>query len=467
MTDSRGPEAGPPEAGPPGSQPAGSWIESSRVVLPGGIAPAALLLRAGKIAEIRATAPSGSPVLSMGHKVISPGLVDCHVHINEPGRTEWEGFATATRAAAAGGVTTLIDMPLNCMPVTTTRAALARKIEACRGQCFVDLGFWGGVIPGNAADLAGLHEAGVLGCKAFLVDSGIPEFPNASEADLRRAMPILRDHGLPLLAHAELDLGAPPSQGDPRAYASFLGSRPSAWEEAAITLLIQLCRETRCHVHIVHLSSAASLPSLRNAKAEGLPISVETCPHYLCLEAEGIADGATEFKCAPPIREHENREALWQGLFDGVIDFVITDHSPCTPGLKQQGDGDFHAAWGGIASLQLGLPAVWTEARRRGASLERLAEWLSHAPARFAGLARDKGQIKLGQAADLVVWDPEESFVVRPEQLFFRHKVSPYIGREMHGRVYQTWLGGQLIYDGWGHPLGPVGNVLLHRSASA
>jgi allantoinase len=443
------------------------WLESSRVALPGGVAPAALLMQGGRIAEIRPSAPEGSQVLRLGQRVISPGLVDCHVHINEPGRTHWEGFATATRAAAAGGVTTLIDMPLNCMPVTTTRSALEQKIEACRAQCFVDLGFWGGVVPGNTHELPGLAAAGVLGCKAFLVDSGIPEFPNSSEADLRRAMPVLREQGLPLLAHAELDLGASASVADPHVYQSFLESRPPAWEQAAIELLIRLCRETRCHVHVVHLSSASCLASLRAAKAEGLPISVETCPHYLCLEAEAIGDGATEYKCAPPIRDHANREALWQGLFEGIIDFVITDHSPCTPALKQQGQGNFHEAWGGIASLQLGLPAIWTEARRRGASIEMLANWLSLAPARFAGLAHEKGQIRAGLAADLVVWDPDESFVVEAEQLFFRHKLSPYLGQRMYGRVHQTWLNGQLIYDGVGHPAGPVGRVLLHRSSQS
>jgi allantoinase len=442
------------------------WIESSRVVLPGGEAPAALLIREGRIAEVLPRAPEGSSVTRFGQRVISPGLVDCHVHINEPGRTEWEGFATATRAAAAGGVTTLVDMPLNSIPVTTTRAALAQKVSACQGQCFVDVGFWGGVVPGNIAELAALAEAGVLGCKAFLIDSGIAEFQHSAEGDLSRAMPILRDHGLPLLAHAELDLGANVTEADPHAYQSFLQSRPAAWEEAAIALLVKLCRQTRCHVHIVHLSSAASLGTLRAAKQEGLPISVETCPHYLCLEAEAIPDGATEYKCAPPIRDHQNREALWQGLFEGVIDFVITDHSPCTPGLKRRGHGNFEQAWGGIASLQLGLPALWTEARQRGASLEMLTQWLSLAPARFAGLSHTKGQIQPGLAADLVIWDPEESFRVEAERLFTRHKISPYLDQRMYGRVYQTLLAGQVVYDGTGHPRAPAGKVLLHRGSA-
>jgi len=463
------------------------WLESSRVVLPEGVRRAALRILDGRIAEVLPAAPAGVRVIELGQLVLSPGLVDCHVHINEPGRTEWEGFETATRAAAAGGVTTLVDMPLNSLPVTTTRDALQQKLEACRGQCFVDVGFWGGVIPGNVSQLPGLAAGGVLGCKAFLVHSGIDEFPNASEADLLAAMPVLREHGLPLLAHAELEphAGAEANagaSGDPRTYRSFLESRPRAWEEAAIALLIRLCRQTRCPVHIVHLSAASCLDMLRAAKDEGLPITVETCPHYLCLEAEQIADGATEYKCAPPIREHENREALWQGLLEGVIDFVITDHSPCTPGLKQRGQGNFHEAWGGIASLQLGLSNVWTEARRRGASLEDLARWLSGAPARFAGLARDKGQLRAGLAADLVIWDPDEKYRVESARLFFRHKVSPYLGREVHGRVHQTLLAGQVVYDGTNssvtatsvpatptneHPAGPIGRLLLHRAGAA
>ncbi|MEY2934467.1 MAG: hypothetical protein RL033_5216 [Pseudomonadota bacterium] len=444
------------------------WLTSTRVVLPGGVAAAALHVCEGVIEAVLPVAPTGSSVRDVGAHVISPGLVDCHVHINEPGRTEWEGFATATRAAAAGGVTTLVDMPLNCLPVTTTRAALEQKREACSEQLFVDVGFWGGVVPGNTAELPRLAAGGVLGCKAFLVHSGIDEFPNATEADLRQAMPILRDCGLPLLAHAELDLGAPlGAQSDPHLYQSFLDSRPPSWEEAAIRLLIELCKQTRCHVHIVHLSAASCLPLLRAAKDAGLPITVETCPHYLCLEAEQIPRGATQYKCAPPIREHQNREALWQGLLEGVIDFVITDHSPCTPGLKQQGQGNFHEAWGGIASLQLGLSTLWTEARQRGASLEQMARWLSGAPAQFAGVARHKGQLRAGYAADLVIWDPEERYRVRSDQLFFRHKLSPYLEREVVGRVHQTLLAGQVVYDGAGHPAGPIGRQLLQRDSTS
>ncbi|HEU5072610.1 MAG TPA: amidohydrolase family protein, partial [Polyangiaceae bacterium] len=318
-------------------------------------------------------------------------------------------------------------------------------------------------VPGNAAALPGLANGGVLGCKAFLVHSGIDEFPNTTAHDLRQAMPLLRDRGLPLLVHAELDLGAPPSSEQPQVYRSYLASRPKAWEDAAIRLMVELCRETRCPVHIVHLSSATSLPILADAKAEGLPITVETCPHYLCLEAEAIPSGATHYKCAPPIREHENRELLWQGLLGGIIDFVITDHSPCLPALKLPELGDFHQAWGGIASLQLGLSAVWTEARQRGARLEELARWMSTGPALFAGLGQRKGRIAPGYDADFVVWDPHAICSVAADQLFFKHKVSPYLGRELAGRVTHTLLAGSLAFDSGKHCGGARGQLRLHR----
>lgn len=444
-----------------------SAYRSSRVVLPSSVEPATVLVEGERIAEVVTGERRVAGAIDFGDLVLGPGLVDCHVHVNEPGRTEWEGFDTATRAAAAGGVTALVDMPLNSLPVTTTRGALELKKQASAGKCRVDVGFWGGVVPGNRPDLTELAEGGVLGCKAFLVHSGIDEFPNATEADLRSAMPVLRDAGLPLLAHAELDLGASPSALDHRSYRRYLESRPPAWEDEAIRLLVKLCRETRCAVHIVHLSSASSVPILRAAKAEGLPITVETCPHYLCLEAESIPDGATFYKCAPPIRDAKNRDALWRALFDGVIDFVITDHSPCLPSLKLEERGDFEAAWGGIASLQLGLPAVWTEARRRGADLAALFRWMSAAPAKFAGLSGKKGGIAPGLDADLVVLDPDAELTVEPEQLFFRHKVSPYLGRRLLGQVRSTLLRGACVYDGDQQLGAPRGQHLLQRRTIA
>ncbi|MCC6876337.1 MAG: allantoinase AllB [Sandaracinaceae bacterium] len=440
-------------------------LRSERVVTAEGVRPAVIVIEDERIAAVTDAPAPGAPVHDLGSLVVMPGLVDCHVHVNEPGRTEWEGFETATRAAAAGGVTALVDMPLNCIPVTTTRDALHRKLESVQGKLSVDVGFWGGVVPGNSPDLAALAEAGALGAKAFLCHSGIDDFPRATKEDLQIAMPVLRDAGIPLLAHAELELGLEALEDSPRRYATYLASRPRAWEDAAIALLIELCRQTRCPVHVVHLSSASALPMIAEAKAEGLPLSVETCPHYLCLRSEEIPDGHTEYKCAPPIREDDNRERLWQGLLDGVIDLVVSDHSPCTPALKKMERGDFMEAWGGIASLQLGLPSVWTEARARGAKLEDLARWMGAGPARLAGLRDRKGAIAAGADADLVVWDPDARFEVSREILRFRHKVSPYLGRALTGVVRETWLRGRRVFDGNEIASGN-GRPLLHRGAA-
>jgi len=432
------------------------------------IGPATVIIEDGTIVEVvhAIAEPAGmDESLDLGDLVLAPGLVDAHVHINEPGRTEWEGFWTATRAAAAGGVTTLVDMPLNCIPATTSADALATKLDACRNQLWVDLAFWGGVVPGNIDELAPLAAAGVLGCKAFLCPSGVDEFPHVGETDLRRAMERLRAAGIPLLAHAELELPIPgaPSTADPRSYRSWLDARPKACEDAAIALLIRLCRETGCAVHVVHLSSADSIPQLAAARAEGLPITVETCAHYLCLCAEEVPDGDTTFKCAPPIREDHNRRRLWEALRDGVIDFVVTDHSPCTPQLKARARGDFHHAWGGIASLQLGLSSVWTEARARGFYIPEVLRWLAKRPAAFAGLGSRKGRIMPGCDADLVAWDPDATVRVEPDRLEFRHKQSPYLGRSLKGEVRTTWLRGRIVYDAGGFADAPTGQPLLHR----
>jgi allantoinase len=433
-------------------------LRSERVLTPEGIAPKTIVIDGGVIAAV--TDEPRPDARDLGKLVLMPGLVDCHVHVNEPGRTEWEGFATATRAAASGGVTSVVDMPLNSSPVTTTVAALEQKLASTRDKLWVDVGFWGGVVPGNEGDLAPLARAGVLGCKAFLCHSGLDEFPNVTREDLERAMPRLRDAGVPLLAHAELDLGGPLCAEGSRTHASWLASRPKSWEDAAIALLIELCRENRCPVHIVHLSSSTALPMLRDAKAEGLPITVETCPHYLCIDAESIPEGATEFKCAPPIRERSNRDRLWEGLLDGTIDFVISDHSPCTPSLK--GDGDFGSAWGGVASLSLGLSSVFTEMKRRGVPLERLADWMSRRPAEFAGLGKKKGRIAPGYAADLCAFDPDRRELVSRDRLAFRHRISPYLGRELEGVVAHTWLGGVEVFDGASFSR-PRGRALLGR----
>jgi allantoinase len=441
-------------------------IAGERIVRPEGVAPGTVLFAGEAIEAIVPERLAGPDILDAGGLAVSPGLVDSHVHVNEPGRAGWEGFATATRAAAAGGVTAIVDMPLNSSPVTTTTAALEAKIAASNGQRAIDVGFWAGIVPGVARELPALARAGVLGGKAFLVHSGIDEFPAVSEADLREAMPILRDLGLPLLAHAECDLGAPADSRDARSYARYLASRPPSWEETAIALLIDLCREFRCAVHVVHLAAATALGAIRQARAEGLPLTVETCPHYLCVEAETIPDGATVFKCAPPIRERAHREALWAALFDGTIDGVVSDHSPCPPALKALERGDFQAAWGGIASLQLGLPVVWTEARCRGARLEQLAAWMSGFPARLAGLAGRKGRLAPGYDADVVIWDPDASFRVDAAALHHRHLITPYAGATLQGRVHRTFVRGREVFDGRGFAP-PQGALLLHRRGAA
>ncbi len=439
-------------------------IKSQRVVREDGVGPATVVIADGRIADVVVGDAGSLLVQDVGDSAVSPGIVDTHVHMNEPGRTEWEGFAHGTRAAAAGGVTTIIDMPLNSIPVTIDAEALRVKVAASEAQRWVDVGFWGGVVPHNVPDLIGLAEGGALGCKTFLSPSGIDEFPNTTRADLQKAMPILRDCGLPLLVHAELELGASVNEPDRRKYQHYLQSRPRLWEDEAIKLVVELVRASGCHAHIVHLSSSSSLETLRRAKEDGLPITAETCPHYLCLDAAQIPDGATQFKCAPPIREYENRELLWRGLFDGVIDFVVTDHSPCTPALKRMDLGEFDLAWGGIASLSMGLAAVWTEASKRGATLAQLARWMSAGPASLAGL-RQKGRIARGYDADLVVWDPARAFDVTEEKLHTRHKLSPYLKRRLLGEVRQTFVRGQSAYSDGKHVETAFGLGLLHRGA--
>jgi allantoinase len=386
-----------------------------------------------------------------------PGLVDSHVHINDPGRADWEGFETATRAAAAGGITTLVDMPLNSIPSTTTVTALEAKRRAAAGRCHVDVGFWGGVVPGNAKDIEPLARAGVLGFKCFLSPSGVDEFDHVSEADLREAMPIIAATGLPLLVHAEWPalLREPERRADPRSYSTWLDSRPSTAEQAAIDLLITLAAQTSARVHIVHLASADPLASIGGARAGGLPITVETCPHYLTFAAEDVADGDTALKCAPPIREREHRERLWRALADGHIDLIATDHSPAPGKIKHIEDGNFLEAWGGIASLQISLPVVWSGAADRGIPIERIAQWMSAAPARLAGLDARKGAIQPGHDADLVIFDPDREMIVDASRLYHRHAVTPYDGARLRGVVMATMLRGAIVFE-HGDCIGPA-----------
>ena len=427
-------------------------ITSRRVLTSAGLQHAGIIVDDGIIADIVAAGsfPADMPIEDCGDRVVMPGLVDTHVHINEPGRTEWEGFTSATKAAAAGGVTLIVDMPLNSSPVTTSVESLRQKIASTHGKLFVDCGFYGGLIPGNNDSLKPLADAGILGVKAFMIDSGIAEFPNVAEEDLRAGMEIISECGLPLLVHAELSnrnsLGEE-KRVQLRTYASYLASRPRRWEHDAIELITRLCADYNCKTHIVHLSSADAIPLLRKARDAGLPLTVETCPHYLYFSAEQISDGDTRLKCAPPIREHENRNRLWDSLRDGVIDSIVSDHSPCPVEMKKIGTGDFRDAWGGISSLQLGLSIVWTEARKRGFTVQNIAELMCRRPAEIVGLHGRKGAIALGNDADFVVWNPEATFTVEASSLYHRHPMSPYEGRTLYGKVEKTFLRGEKIFD--------------------
>ena len=436
-------------------------IRGQTVVSDDAIGPASIHVAGEKIVAVRPFEDvlENCEILEASDEaVVMPGLVDTHVHINSPGRTEWEGFRTATRAAAAGGVTTLIDMPLNSIPPTTTLAGFKTKLDTAKDDCFVDVGFWGGVVPGNKSELARMFAAGVVGFKCFLVPSGVDEFPHVTEDDLRIAMPELSRLGAILIVHAELP--GPMRTTDGTDYKAFLRSRPRAAEDEAIELMIRLSREFGTRVHIVHLSSSDALPLLREAQTTGVKITAETCPHYLHFAAETIPERATEFKCCPPIRESENREKLWQGLADGTIDMVVSDHSPCPASMKVSETGDFMAAWGGIASLQLRLPVTWTEAQRRGYSLRELTNWLCTNPARQVSLDSRKGTIAVGCDADIIIWNPHQEFIVDGAHLEHRHKLTPYHGEPLFGVVEKTFLRGRKIYDGALNDL-PVGHMLL------
>jgi allantoinase len=448
-------------------------VRGRRVLATEGQRAASIHIRGGVIAKIASfeDIPGDQTVYDARELVIMPGLVDTHVHINQPGRTEWEGFWTATQAAAAGGITTLIEMPLNSIPATTTAAAYREKIAATAGQLWVDVGFWGGLVPGNERDLRALWDAGVFGFKCFLVPSGVAEFAHVTESDLRAALPEMAAWGAPLLAHAELPGPIDAalrnmSGGHTRtSYATWLASRPRESEDQAISLLLRLSREFSARVHVVHLSSANALAMISRTKSARTKLTVETCPHYLTFASEEIPDGATEFKCAPPVRERENREQLWSALGAGTIDLIASDHSPCLPESKLRQEGDFMNAWGGIASLQISLPAVWTEARLRGYSLMHVIRWMCEAPARLAGLQNRKGAIAVGCDADLVVFNPDAKFRVDPQRLHHRHKVTPYAGRELAGVVEATFVRGKKVFEQGQFAAAPIGTVLRRGQA--
>ncbi len=429
-------------------------LRSTRVLTPQGMASAAVIVQDERIDAVCGwdEVPQSAELLDFGDSFLLPGLVDTHVHINEPGRTEWEGFTTATQAAAAGGVTTLVDMPLNCAPETVNVEALEAKRSAAQGKTWVDWAAWGGVVPGNADSLPALASAGVAGFKCFLIHSGIDGFHWVDEAELRAALEKLRGTGRPLLVHAEVQGPVKAStnainanHGDWRSYSTYMASRPPLAEIQAIEMLLRLAGEFDTPIHVVHLSAAQALPLLASAKRDKLPVTVETCVHYLWFTAEDIPEGAMEYKCAPPIRSEANREALWKGLDDGVIDMVTTDHSPCPPSMKRA-EGRWDLAWGGIASLGLALPVMWTAMRKRGVKPEKLGEWMAAAPAQLAGLQGRKGALAAGADADLVVFNPDESWTVTPGDLHFRHKLSPYLGAELRGRVEETWLRGEPVF---------------------
>lgn len=444
-------------------------IYCKKTILPDGIKEVTVIITEGKIVEIldgKAPAGIAKKSVSCGDSVLMPGIIDSHVHINEPGRTDWEGFETATKAAAAGGVTTLVDMPLNSTPVTTTVSNFNAKLKAAENKIYVNCGFWGGIVPGNAKDIDPLIEAGVLGFKAFLTHSGIDDFPNASIKDIEAVAEKLAKKDLPLLVHAELDEkneAQAEHTKEPYSYQSFLKSRPKEWEDKAIAAMINVAEKFKLRTHIVHLSSSNSIAPLKSAKEKGIPITVETCPHYLFFNAETIPDADPRFKCTPPIREKENNDQLWNALVDGTIDFVVTDHSPAPPEMKSIKDGNLKEAWGGISTLQFELPIVWSMAMEKNISLEDISAWLSTKVADFLKLP-NKGRIIVGADADLVIWNPVKKMKVSAALMRFKHPISPYEGVMLSGLVEKTYVGGELVYDKGSFVSSPTGKIILRNS---
>jgi allantoinase len=439
-------------------------IHSNKVIVDDQAIDATVLVEEGIIIAIKNGLVQAEHLVDVGDSVLMAGVIDPHVHINEPGRTEWEGFDTATKAAIAGGITTLVDMPLNASPVTTTVKAFDEKIACCidkkseqkpigsfvriNSKLHTNVGFWGGLVPGNENEIEPLIEKGVLGFKAFLTHSGIDEFPNVTEDDLRKAMPIIAKHGLPLLVHCELseEVNGELSMVN-TSYKDYMASRPKEWEDKAIAMMIRLCEEFNCRTHIVHLSSSNSIEQIAKTKQQGLQLTVETAQHYLYFNAEEIKDGQTQYKCAPPIREKANNDLLWQALKDGIIDFVATDHSPAPPDMKRLDDGDFMKAWGGIASIQFALPVLWTAAKKRNCSIVDMAKWLCSNPAKLIGKQSSIGQIAVGYKADLVVWNADKLFTVTEDYIHHKHNITPYKGEQLFGVVERTYLGGDEVYS--------------------
>ncbi|XP_029904874.1 allantoinase, mitochondrial [Myripristis murdjan] len=443
-----------------------SAVRSKRVLVGNEVRPAVVIIKDGKIQSIFSdhnfSGDNAHKVLDVGDSVVMPGIVDCHVHVNEPGRTTWEGFWTATRAAAAGGVTTIVDMPLNSIPPTVTLDHFHEKMREAAGKCFVDTAFWGGVIPGNELELRPMIQAGVAGFKCFLIHSGVEEFPHVTDYDLHTAMKQLQGTGSVLLFHAEKDIHQTTEErADPIQYSTFLQSRPDAMETEAIRTVTDLCLQYQVRCHIVHLSSAEPLKLIQEARQAGAPLTVETTHHYLSLSAENIPAGATQFKCCPPIRGHANREQLWSALKNGQIDMVVSDHSPCTPDLKKLDSGDFTQAWGGISSLQFGLPLFWSSASKRGFKLPDVVRLLSQKTAQLCSLDNQKGSLAPGYDADLVIWDPERDFEVKEDSIHHKNKLTPYLGLTLQGVVCATILRGRLVYREGSFFPEPLGKHLL------
>lgn len=403
-----------------------------------------------------------SKCTDFGSKLIMPAIVDTHAHINEPGRTEWEGFHTATKACAKGGISTVVDMPLNSIPATTTLAALKIKQESAIKNCYIDYAFWGGLVPSNVNELEPMIHAGVIGFKCFLCPSGVDEFPHVSRDDLEIAMPILANHNIPLIVHAEIESHIQ-SNGNQSDYQTYLNSRPDKWEYEAIELMIELCKKTKCRVHIVHLSSAEALPKIRNAKMDGLPFTVETCPHYLSLHSEEISKGSTQFKCAPPIRDKNNQNLLWNAIKDGTIGMIVSDHSPCTPNLKCLESGDFMKAWGGISSIQFSLPIIWTEMKKRNMPIQKILSTMSENTADLAGLENIKGSIEKSKHADFIIFDENKLFTIQESMIEHKNKITPYMGQAFYGSIEQTYIRGKCIYKDNQYSFHPYGKQLTRE----